>query len=146
MRLHRNKKLYADDCFLIFALVAAAATAGVAWTVKDSVYLQIYVGLGWQKPAADFYAVMLEFEKRIQAASALIWLSLYSVKLSFMFFFKRLVRRVRHLEKLWWAVFSIVIVGGVVSMPLAFIICSNFTANYMSMSPAREAKILFLEC
>lgn len=125
------RTLYVDDYFLILAVLAGVATAGVAYNLKDDVYLQIYVGLGWVQPDADFIPEMLNFEKRIQVASALIWFSLYCVKLSFMAYFRKLVSRVWKMEIWWWIVLSVVIVCGLASIPMAFIICSNFTEDYM---------------
>ena len=97
----------------------------------DPAYLAIAVGLKWTKPPKDFLAQMLEFEKRIQAASALIWIAIYSIKYSFMFFFRKLVSRVRILGVWWWVVMAVVTLGGLASIPLAFIICSDFTMNYI---------------
>ncbi len=78
---------------------------------------------------------MLVFEKRVQAASALAWSSLYAVKLSFLFFFRTLVRRVRGLQTLWWVVLACVVVGAMASIPLAFIVCANFSDDYMRKCP-----------
>ena len=111
--------------------MALGVCAGIAFSIKDLVYLQIYVGLGWEKPGPDFFTEMLEFEKRIQVASALTWSSLYAVKFSFLFFFRNLIQRLKPLEVWWWVVLACVIVCGAASIPLAFIICSNFTEGYM---------------
>ncbi|MCJ1472331.1 hypothetical protein MMC13_000978 [Lambiella insularis] len=135
LRLRQNHTLYTDDYFLLYAVVALCVCAGVAFSIKDLIYLQIYVGLGWEKPAPDFFQQMLEFEKRIQVASALTWSALYAVKLSFLFFFRNLIRRVRALEVWWWVVLACVIVGGAASIPLSFIICSNFSEAYMQFCP-----------
>ena len=112
-------------------MLAAAVTVGVAYSIKDLVYEQIYVGLYWQAPAPDFYDQMLVFEKRIQVCSFLIWSSIYAIKFSFLFLFRKLVDRIRVLETHWRIVTSITIVCGLASMPLGFIICPVFTSDYM---------------
>lgn len=99
--------------------------------MKDLVYLQIYVGLGWQAPPPDLAPRMLEFEKRAQVCSALVWMAIYAVKFSFLTFFRRLVRRVRLLVSWWWSVFAVLLVSGLVSLPLAFIVCSDFSEHYL---------------
>jgi hypothetical protein len=131
LRVYYHRKLYVDDYLLIYAILAAGACAGVAYSIKDLVYLQIYVGLGWEKPAPDFYDRMLVFEKRIQVCSALIWSIIYAIKFSFLVFFRKLVDRVRSLEIYWKAVAGVTGIFGLVSVPLGFIICPNFTSDYM---------------
>jgi hypothetical protein len=83
LRLRYTRSLSTDDYFLLYAVAVLIAAGAVTHGITDLVYLQIYVGLGWTKPAADFIPQMLVFEKRVQAASALAWSSLYAVKLSF---------------------------------------------------------------
>ena len=134
LRFYHLRRFYADDYFLFYAVLAAGATAGVAYSIKDLVYEQIYVGMYWQKPGPDFYDQMLLFEKRIQVCSFLIWSLIYAVKFSFLCLFRKLVDRVRVLEIHWWVVTSATIVCGLVSMPLGFIICPVFTSDYMRKS------------
>lgn len=141
LRLRYSRTLSADDYFLLYAVLALGAAGAVTYGIKDLVYLQIYVGLGWEKPSPDLIPRMLVFEKRIQAASALAWSSLYAVKLSFLFFFRTLIKRARRLKILWWVVLGCVIVGAAASIPLAFVICSNFSDDYMRKSGARKLPI-----
>ena len=115
-------------------MLAGGAAAGVAYSVKDLIYEQIYVGLEWEQPGPDFYDQMLVFEKRIQVCSILIWSSIYAIKLSFLSLFRKLVDRIRTLEILWRIVTVVTIICGLASMPLAFIICPNFTSDYMRES------------
>lgn len=53
----------------------------------------------------------------------------------FLFFFRPLVRRVRGLQTLWWVVLACVVVGAMASIPLAFIVCANFSDDYMRKCP-----------
>ncbi|MCJ1245486.1 hypothetical protein MMC30_002690 [Trapelia coarctata] len=131
LRLRYTRSLLLDDYFLLYAVLSLVAAGALTYGIKDLVYLQIYVGLGWTPPDADLIPRMLVFEKRVQAASALAWSSLYAVKFSFLFFFRTLVRRVRGLKVLWGVVMGCVVVGAMASVPLAFIICANFSDEYM---------------
>ena len=143
LRFYHLRKFSADDYFLFYAVLAAAATAGVAHSIKDLVYEQIYVGLYWQEAPPDFYDQMLVFEKRIQVCSFLIWSVIYAVKLSFLCLFRKLVDRIRALEIHWWIVTGITIACGLASMPLAFIICPVFTSDYMR-EPRMQTKFRYV--
>jgi len=132
LRAHYYRSLGVDDFLLLFALCALGATAGVAWTIKDLFYLQIYVGLEWQAPDPDFFERMLVFEQRVVVASALSWAAIYAVKFSFLLFFKKLVKKVRPLEVHWWVVFGVLLIGALTSIPMAVIICPHYEEDYMS--------------
>ena len=139
-RLNQHGRLYLDDYFVFYAVIASAACGGVAYSIRDQIYLQIYVGLGWQAPAADFQDQMLIFEKRIMACSALIWSVIYAIKFSFLAFFRKLVDRVWKLEIYWWIVVAITTACGITSIPLSFIICAHFGNDYISNTPSPPKK------
>ncbi|CAF9924735.1 MAG: hypothetical protein GOMPHAMPRED_003688 [Gomphillus americanus] len=140
-RLNQHGRLYLDDYFVFYAVIAAAACGGVAYSIRDQIYLQIYVGLGWQAPAADFQDQMLIFEKRIMACSALIWSVIYAIKFSFLAFFRKLVDRVWKLEIYWWIVMAITTACGITSIPLSFIICAHFGNDYITASQLDHERI-----
>lgn len=131
VRFYHLRKFYADDYFLFYAVAASAVAAGFAYTIDHLVYVQIYVGLGWQAPPPDFYVQMLDFEKRIQVCSCLIWSTIYAIKLSFLCLFRKLVDRVRVFEIHWRVVTGITVVCGLATMPMGFMICPVLTSDYM---------------
>lgn len=133
LRWRRERTLYIEDYLVVYSVLAAGACAAVAWSIKDQMYLQIYVGLKQVAPPDGFLDSMLVFEQRIQACSSIIWSIIYAIKLSFLYFFRRLVSRVRHLKIQWWWILSITGACAAISIPLGFIICPNFSPDYLSM-------------
>ena len=64
------------------------------------------VSTGLETPRADFASVSESYSKSIVAVLILFYSSLWSIKISFLLFFRRLGQNVRHQEFLWWPVFG----------------------------------------
>jgi len=130
-RLRSSRTFFADDYLLLFALCALCVAAGLAYTVKDVVYLQIYVGIGWEPQPPDYTDQLATFQQRIQPAGSLVWAAIYAIKFSFVLFFRKLVSRVPKLQRLWWAVAILTVACGITAIPIGLVICSHFTPDYL---------------
>lgn len=74
---------------------------------------------------------MLVYYKWYNGSMVLTWTAVYSVKLSFMFFFRKLISSVRFLEIYWWVIMGVLIPTWVFSGFFSFWICTDFTITYI---------------
>ena len=95
----------------------------------------VNVESGNQIPPPNFAASSVIETQILDATSVLLWTSIFCVKFSFLFFFRKLITRVRHLQILWWAVFGFVLVSALVCIPLGFIECSYFGEDLLLHCP-----------
>lgn len=68
-------------------------------------YHVINVSAGREIPKSDFAFRSGKFFKSAAAVIILFYSSLWSIKISFLFFFRRLGTNVRHQKRLWWSIF-----------------------------------------
>lgn len=138
-RVRRFRRLEIDDVFLILAIVTLCAFVGVVYSVKNLMYLSVYLALGLEDPSFPLDAIF-DYEKTFEyygqmdeAASVLIWTSIFAVKFSFVFFFRKLTRRVRGIE-IWWQIVVVVLVPcALTCMFLGFVICSALNCSQTSL-------------
>ncbi|KAI4166774.1 MAG: hypothetical protein LQ343_007756, partial [Gyalolechia ehrenbergii] len=116
-------RLQLDDGLVLFAWLALLINVVLWQTGADSLYEYIAV------TSRQLWPPPLGFEHRFEvflrkdaATLILFYTGLWSVKLSFLLFFKRLGQNVRHQGKIWWVVLAITvaayIVGVVILVPV----------------------------
>lgn len=94
-----------EDGLLAFAVVCLCGTITLSYLTVDYSYNAvdaILLGAG-NSPGALLAQVPL-MTKVSDAAGALWWLVIFSVKLAYLFFFRRLIIRVHGLNRWWWCV------------------------------------------
>jgi hypothetical protein len=111
MRLYARyrafKQLYLDDAFVIFALALALASA-IVWQVTAKSAFRVMTIFSGQAPAGPNFAADSENFAKVSLSVILCFYStLWSIKISFLLFFKRLVKNVRRQELIWWPVFGV---------------------------------------
>lgn len=94
-------------------------------------YLQIYASLHLIPYTSDVHALM-NYHNLLEAASVLEWVAIFFAKFSLLLFFRRLVNRVQKLEIWWWVVTALVFILGGICIPLGFIVCSDFSEDFLS--------------
>ena len=62
-----------------------------------------------------------EIAKESNAAATLWWFVIFPVKLAFLFFFRRLISRLRDLNIWWWCVLTFTVLAGLVSIAAAWL-------------------------
>jgi len=147
-RVKQSRRLELDDVFLIVAIITLSAFVGVVYTVRDLMYLSVYVSLGMKDPgfpldgtfdpskSFHYYGMMDE------AASVLVWTSIFAIKFSFVFFFRKLTQRVRGIEIWWWIVVLALVPCALICMFLGFIICPTLNCNPAAL---RNRENIFLD-
>ena len=114
-RWKTSKRLYYDDAFIVFAWLMMLATA-IDWQIISGLMYQFRSVVGGQvwPPPSTFVQDTQNFFKGSLAALIFFYTGLWAVKLSFLFFFKRLGHNVQQQKLIWWPVFTLTVATYVV--------------------------------
>lgn len=95
---------------------------------------EVDVGAGVEAPPADL-THQLDLDVKFQdASSVLLNASVFSVKFSFLFFFRLLLQRTGKLQIWWWCTFIITIPCAVICMCTEFMVCPAFGDRILGTS------------
>lgn len=131
IKINKFHRVFADD--VLFMLATFLLIAGTVMTFLTLPYNQteVNVGAGVESPPSDLQH-QLDFDVKFQdSASMLLNASIYTVKFSFLFFFRLLLHRTGKLQIWWWFVFIITIPCAVVCMCTEFMVCPAFGNRIM---------------
>lgn len=125
-------RLQLDDGLVLFAWLALLINVVLWQTGADSLYEYIAV------TSRQLWPPPLGFEHRFEvflrkdaATLILFYTGLWSVKLSFLLFFKRLGQNVRHQGKIWWVVLAITVAAYIVGVGTIPYRCMVSSFSYM---------------
>lgn len=119
VRLRFLRNLFVDDAFVIVAWLMTVVTAAIWQKVAKDLYFAVLVGAGHiHVPPAEFRARLRSCLHAILATYLLFYSTLWSIKLSFLFFFRRLGQNVRRQKTIWWIVFTITILSYLVCVAI----------------------------
>ena len=132
LRIRHDHRLDIDDYFLGLAAVNLCASAGVLLAARVLIYVQVRFSLGLvTEKTPVLLSELLYYHKLEQTASVLLWISIFAVKFSFLFFFRNLIQRVRPLKIWWLVVVGITVVAACTCVPLGFIACPDFSSSFL---------------
>lgn len=131
IRLIHQKRLSLDDAFLYFAVICLCAAVGLLLHFTEAMYFNQALFLDSSAEFPSNYQALVDFlEHKFHKTSAayliLAHTTIFSVKFSFLFFFRVLVRRVRKMIVYWWTIFGIMIVAWVVTLIVDILPCPYF--------------------
>lgn len=106
-RLRAFKKLLIDDYFVLLALLFVLTNAITWQTYAPHMYYIMRVSAGLELPNENFANLAQSYFKFTVAVIILFYSALWSIKVSFLLFFKRLGTNVRGQRIIWWPVFGI---------------------------------------
>ena len=116
VRIRLQKEFSSDDGILLFGIVCLLVAMGLLSTFIDKMYV---VGasqsgnlVGVPLPS-DFLQQAYDFQKFVTIAMVLTWMSIVSVKFSYLFLFRRLISRLTYMAWFWWFA---VVYNGVISI------------------------------
>jgi len=106
IQYHHRKKPGLDDFFLVVAFSTLLASIGIIQAqCFDAMYIIYAVTHGMMLPPPDIIQIGYHSHIWITAGLMAGWTTICAVKFSFLFFFKRLIDRIRPLYIYWWVVF-----------------------------------------
>ena len=99
-------KLFIDDGLVVFAYSLLLAYAIFWQEYADDLYLAVDVARGVRAPPVD---IIYRIKRWLNSQVFHVFLSgfcLWSIKLAFLLFFRRLGQKVRHQKIIWWSIFT----------------------------------------
>lgn len=115
IRIRVQKQLFLDDAFLIFGICCFICALAILFTYIDDMYMTaaFLFHLKNMELSPDFVQKSFDYQKMAAVSLILSWCSIVSVKLSFLFLFRRLIDRVTVMVIYWRfvAVFNVAIAG-----------------------------------
>ena len=106
-RIRTFKKLLIDDYFVLLALFFVLANAIIWQIYAQHMYYIMIVSAGLEMPDEGFAQLAESYFKSTVAVIILFYSALWSIKISFLLFFKRLGTNVRGQKLIWWPVLGI---------------------------------------
>ena len=101
-------RLHADDALVLLAWTLLLTNTILWQTGKDALYVNIAVSSGQLfPPPANFMVRSEQYLQKSVAVIVFFYTGLWSIKLSFLIFFKRLGHNVKNQDKIWWTVLAI---------------------------------------
>lgn len=105
-----------DDGLAVLAWVLILVTAALwQWSAVNMYYI-LDISAGLVAPGPDFFPRLIVFTRIQFAVSFFFYTALFVVKLSFLFFFRRLGHRVKGQQYIWWPVLFFSVVSYAVSL------------------------------
>ena len=109
IRIRVQKQFSIDDGFLLLSFVFLVAGLTLLCTFMDKMYLMEALLFGGPEALAnlpsDWMEQAFDYQRKILGALLCTWLVIVCVKMSFLFFFKKLTERVRGMRIFWWVAF-----------------------------------------
>jgi len=125
------RRIFIDDCLFFLATVCLIAGTVMVYIDCPYLYTQVSVESGMQTPPSDFIHQLIEDQKTQDAAAVLLLVTIVSVKFSFLFFFRSLLRRLKNMIIWWWFVFAVHVPTAVVMICSSFMSCPYFGARVL---------------
>jgi len=115
VRIRIQKQMSIDDAFLLFGICCLISALGIIYTISNKMYLVeslLFKVPNLQLPP-DWIQQSFDYQKFVAISLILTWLSIVSVKFSFLFLFRKLIDRVRYMVIYWWVVviFNLAVAG-----------------------------------
>lgn len=129
IRLRLQKRLFIDDAFLYFAVMCLCASEVLLWRFSNGIFSETVILMIDDSPVEDTSSVASDEVGGVYMI--LTYMTIYFVKLSFLFFFRTLVRRYRKMTIYWWTVLAIIIITLFVSIVLVVVpLCVAFPIQH----------------
>ena len=128
IRIRTRYKLYIDDFFLIFGVICLSAATCLVYTHSRLIFLYNAIRI---KPAiiptVNELMQLQNAMKILDSYLAVVWTTTFSVKFSFLIFFKRFIDRVsRRMTIYLWTVAVLTVFSWMFIIIEPFIVCPHF--------------------
>lgn len=128
IRLHYQKRLFFDDVFLAIAVLSLCAALILLFFFSSSMYMiemRTIENPSDETPSPQLIAELSRYSRLSNTYIALLWSAIYSVKFSFLFFSRVLVRRLRTTVLYWRAISVVTIVTWAYAVVTVFMNCPH---------------------
>ncbi|KAM0795151.1 hypothetical protein BDR22DRAFT_920939 [Usnea florida] len=123
-RTFKSHGLTIDDGFFLLAVITFVAGIVITYIDMPRWYLQEYVAAGLAIAPPDYIPYLIYGERLEDAVTSLIGATIVSIKFSFLFFFRGLLRQQRKLLIWWWCIFAVLIPTAFIMLFAIFVVCA----------------------
>jgi hypothetical protein len=141
VRVHKFRRVYADDYFLFLAVSTLIASNALFFAALPDLYLFAAVAAGQSLPPKNFIQAAADTATFAIAAEILSWTTIFAVKFSFIFYFRTLVRRLPRLTVWWRIVIAICVLLAIVSICGALIVCPYVGSEILCQFPLKTSPL-----
>ena len=135
IRWQMNRKFYADDAFLGLAVASFSASWGMVWYNQSAMWQQQEALAGLDLGAPTDIGTLQRLNNPIIALSAL---SVFAVKFSFLFLFRRVIGKSGYLRNWWWAVVVTCAMCVITLVTVFSVLCGSWSPTWQSMWRVRR--------
>ena len=143
-QIKTHRRLQFDDLLLAFACAALTAATGLLYVLIPTIYsdeegtLRTKLNLVETVDSeAELFAQILRHRRLVNSYAVLTWVTIFSVKLCFLFFFLQLINRVKKLMFIWKVVFAVTMVV------FCFCVCGTFIACPLSGFDSGKSRSIY---
>ncbi|MCJ1282375.1 hypothetical protein MMC26_001698 [Xylographa opegraphella] len=132
VRMKVFHRVSVDDGFLLAAWIMSLGSASIWQAARKQLYLGVAVASGESVALpTDFFSEMQTFLRSLLAAYLIQFTTLWSVKLSFLFFFRGLGRNVKRQRIIWWTAMAFVLASLAVCIGTLDYLCLASSVTYI---------------
>jgi len=132
LQLKTHRRLYSDDCFLIFACICLTGGTVLGYIKVGILYWSqelnynpshaIYILADHE----DIAAHINENKRLYYSYIALLWAAIFAVKFAYLAFFRRLIDRIRPLVIYWRVIVGVTVIFFPVSIVGIYVSCMKW--------------------
>ena len=130
IRLFLQHQFSIDDFFLIFGVGCISCAIGTVYVVLDGLYLGMAMTSGdpsiLSKIPPNWLEITYHYHKMVTISGILTWAAIVCVKMSFIFFFKKLIDRIRFMVIYWRITLAFNIVTSLYGFSTLIVACPYF--------------------
>ncbi|KFZ24021.1 hypothetical protein V502_01503 [Pseudogymnoascus sp. VKM F-4520 (FW-2644)] len=138
----------AEDLFMYLALVSFAITCALYLATMPTLYNVTEIMVGKMEPYASLQTDLVTMLKEFFAVQMFFWLTLFAVKWSLLFMFKRLTEGIRLYTNIWWGALAFTVLTFIGCIVSGVTSCSSmdawFTAGLCETPRDARAKAISL--
>ncbi|MCJ1251121.1 hypothetical protein MMC30_008352 [Trapelia coarctata] len=133
------KQFTTEDALLLITIICLGAATTMIFLIMPDMYRAVRITTIVHEPPLDgsgtpeLLKALQDVERNIYlqkmttSVTTVWYFSLFSVKLAYLFFFRRLISKLRHLYKWWYFTVACTLAAGIVSIIAAWLTCPYFT-------------------
>ena len=132
VRIFYQRRLYPDDYVLAFGCVTLIASFALTNVMFENIYWDMSIILGPPElqleiaMAPGFADRILLYQQQSFATEVLCWVTIFSVKTSFLLFFRQMIDRLKSILTFWKVTVAVTILAGIYCVCSIFIACPHF--------------------
>ena len=128
LRFHQNRRFSVDDGFVLFSCAClTGATVLFYLSISNTYFVElVLLNPATAKIPPDFLQEVLWYQRGSYSFLALSFTTIFSIKASFLCFFKRLIEGVDHMAIIWWVAVGTTAASWVLCVCAEFIACPYF--------------------